>query len=364
MIIDKISILNYKNIAQAELTFSPGVNCLLGDNGQGKTNLIDAIYFLSFTKSHNNVIDSMNMRHGEDMMMIKGEYDIDGVRETISCGMRLHQKKQFRRGDKVYKRMAEHIGLLPLILVTPNDQELIIGGSENRRRFLDTVISQYNPEYLHNLQRHNKALQQRNALLKMEDAPNVELLEAYEEIMAETGEKIFAERNRFVNEFTPVFDKYYKQIADTNEEASVEYVSHCQRGPLIDIIRKDRHKDLAVGFSLHGIHKDDIIMTLNGYPIKKEGSQGQSKTYLISLKLAQFNFLKQTGSHTKPLLLLDDLFDKLDASRVENIVELVSQEDFGQIFITDTNKDNLHQILSSKQGEYKIFHVKGGTITE
>ena len=180
--------------------------------------------------------------------------------------------------------------------------------------------------------------------------------------MAETGELIFKEREIFIKDFIPYFQQYYNKISSNKEEVGINYQSHCQRGPLLDVIRKDRHKDLAVGYSLHGIHKDDIEMTLNGYPIKKEGSQGQSKSYLISLKLAQFNFLKQTGSHTKPLLLLDDIFDKLDAERVGNIVKLVSEEDFGQIFITDTNRENLHEILSKMSGDYKLFKVKGGEI--
>ncbi len=362
MTLSHLSILNYKNIGQAELDFSPGINCFLGSNGEGKTNVLDSIYFLSFTKSATNTIDAMNIRHGEELLMLKGEYDLNGVPETVSCGMKLHQKKIFRRGDKVYKRMADHIGLLPLILVSPNDQELILGGSEERRRFLDSVISQYTPSYLSTLQRYNKALQQRNSLLKLEGEPQIELLEVYEQIMSESGECIYNERRKFIEEFVPVFQSYYEKISSSKENIGIRYTSHCERGDLLEVIQRDRHKDLAVGYSLHGIHKDDIVMTLNGFPLKKEGSQGQTKSYLISLKLAQFNFLKETGSHTKPLLLLDDIFDKLDSERVGNIVELVSTEDFGQIFITDTNRENMDRILSSSEGSYKIFHVKGGTI--
>lgn len=364
MLLTRLSILNYKNIGQAELSFSPGINCFLGSNGEGKTNALDTIYFLSFTKSATNVVDSLNIRHGEDMMMLKGEYDLNGAPEVVSCGMKLHQKKVFRRGQKAYKRMSDHIGMIPLILVSPNDQELILGGSELRRRFLDSVISQYDPAYLNMLQRYNKALQQRNALLKAEEPFSLDLMEAYEAIMAESGELIYQARRQFVEEFIPVFQEYYQRISSSKETIGITYASHCERGPLLEVIQRDRHKDVAVGYSLHGIHKDDIVMTLNGYALKKEASQGQSKTYLISLKLAQFNFLKRTGSHTKPLLLLDDIFDKLDAERVGNIVELVSTEDFGQIFITDTNRENLDRILASSNGEYKIFQVKGGVIEE
>ena len=363
MFLSHLSILNYKNIGHADLHFSPGINCFLGRNGEGKTNVLDSIYFLSFTKSATNVVDSMNIRHGEEMMMLKGEYDLNGVHEVVSCGMKTHHKKQFRRGEKIYKRMSDHIGLLPLILVSPNDQELILGGSDQRRRFLDSVISQYNPSYLHTLQRYNKALQQRNALLKQEEADQTDLMEVYEDIMGETGELIYAERRKFIDEFIPVFQVYYEKISSEKESVGISFTSHCERGRLVDVIRRDRHKDQAVGYSLHGIHKDDIVMTLNGYPLKKEGSQGQTKSYLISLKLAQFNFLKETGSHTTPLLLLDDIFDKLDSERVGNIVELVSAEEFGQIFITDTNRENLDRILSRSNGDYKIFTVEGGVIS-
>lgn len=363
MVLERLSILNYKNISQADLEFSPGINCFIGSNGEGKTNMIDAVYFLSFTKSATNSVDSLNIRHGEEYMMLKGEYNIDGRTEVVSCGLKAHQKKQFRRGDKPYKRMAEHIGLLPLILVSPNDQELILGGSENRRRFIDSVISQYNPLYLSYLQKYNKALLQRNTLLRQEENISEELLDAFEEIMAETGEWIYHERKSFIQAFIPVFQDYYQKISSSKETVGIEYKSHCERGPLLEIIQKDRYKDIAVGYSLHGIHKDDIVMTQNGFPIKKEASQGQSKTYLISLKLSQFNFLKETGSHTTPLLLLDDIFDKLDAQRVSNIIELVSAKNFGQIFITDTNRENLDRIIGGMNGNHKIFTVKGGEIS-
>ncbi len=346
----------------ADLDFSSGINCFVGLNGEGKTNVIDSIYFLSFTKSSTNVVDSLNVRHGAEILMLKGDYDLNGVHEEISCGMKLHQKKQFRRGDKLYRRMSDHIGLLPLILVSPNDQELVTGGSESRRRFLDSVISQYKPSYLGVLQRYNKALQQRNSLLKQEDAVFDDLMDAYEHIMAETGEEIYFERSKFIDAFIPIFQEYYSKISSNNETVGIEYTSHCQRGPLLEVIQRDRSKDFIMGYSLHGVHKDDLVMSLNGYPLKKEGSQGQSKSYLISLKLSQFNFLKETGSHTTPLLLLDDIFDKLDSERVSNIVKLVSDSGFGQIFITDTNRENIEGILSMIGGSHKLFQVKGGVI--
>ena len=362
MILKKLTILNYRNIATAELTFSPKINCFVGHNGEGKTNVLDAIHFLSLTKSTANSIDSMNIRHGEELMMVQGIYDLNGTEEEISIGLKLHQKKHVKRNKKEYKRMAEHIGLLPLIIASPNDSVIISGGSEERRRLMDIVISQYDPEYLTALSAYNKALQQRNALLKAEEEPQPEILSLFEEMMAENGERIYQKRNAFIEEFTPVFQHFYQLISNGNEEIGLCYTSHCQRGALLQIIQRDRAKDRIMGYSLHGIHKDELEMTLNGYSIKREGSQGQNKTYMLALKLAQFDFLKRTGSKTTPLLLLDDIFDKLDAQRVEQIVDSVSSDAFGQIFITDTNREHLDKILERSQGNYKIFHVESGQI--
>ena len=362
MILKKLTILNYRNIATAELTFSPNINCFVGHNGEGKTNVLDAIHFLSLTKSTANSIDSMNIRHGEELMMVQGIYDLNGTEEEISIGLKLHQKKHVKRNKKEYKRMAEHIGLLPLIIASPNDSVIISGGSEERRRLMDIVISQYDPEYLTALSAYNKALQQRNALLKAEEEPQPEILSLFEEMMAENGERIYQKRNAFIEEFTPVFQHFYQLISNGNEEIGLCYTSHCQRGALLQVIQRDRAKDRIMGYSLHGIHKDELEMTLNGYSIKREGSQGQNKTYMLALKLAQFDFLKRTGSKTTPLLLLDDIFDKLDAQRVEQIVDIVSSDAFGQIFITDTNREHLDKILERSQGNYKIFHVESGQI--
>ena len=364
MILKKLTILNYRNIAAAELAFSPKINCLIGQNGEGKTNVLDAIYFLSLTKSAANAIDSMNVRHGEELMMVQGIYDLNGVEEEISIGMKLHQKKHVKRNKKEYKRLTEHIGLLPLIIASPADSAIIAGGSEERRRLMDIVISQYDTEYMAALTAYNKALQQRNAMLKAEEEPNEEVMGVFEEMMAETGERIYAKRQAFVEEFVPVFQQFYADISGGNETVGLHYTSHCQRGPLLDVIRRDRARDRVMGYSLHGIHKDELEMSLGGYPIKREGSQGQNKTYMISLKLAQFDFLRRTGSRTTPLLLLDDIFDKLDAHRVEQIVNLVSGDQFGQIFITDTNRENLDKILERLQGNYKIFNVQSGNVSE
>ena len=363
MILNHLSVVNYKNIAQAELDFSDKVNCFIGRNGQGKTNLLDAIYFLSLCKSATTSQDALNILHGQDMMALQGRYTCeDGTLEDIHCGLKRGQKKILRRGQKNYKRLAEHIGLIPLVMVSPSDQMLITGGSELRRKFLDMVISQCEPAYLESLIRYNKAVLQRNAMLKMEQEPDLEVMALWEEEMAREGEFIFSRRCAHVEQFAPIFQHYYNQISLQREQVELQYVSHCQRGPLLEVIQRDRFKDRAVGYSLHGVHKDELEMSLSGYPIRREGSQGQNKTFLIALKLAQFDFLHRIGSKTAPLLLLDDIFDKLDADRVEQIVHLVGGDNFGQIFITDTNRDHLDSILSHSQGDYRLFHVEEGEI--
>ena len=362
MILKRLTIFNYRNIASAEMEFSDKINCFVGHNGEGKTNVLDSIYFLSLTKSMASSVDSMNVRHGEEMMMVQGLYDLNGVDEEVSIGMKIHQKKHVKRNKKEYKKLAEHIGLLPLIIASPNDSAIISGGSEERRKLMDIVISQYDAEYMAALTAYNKAVQQRNAMLKAEEEPNEGIISIYEEMMASNGELIYKKRNAFVEEFTPVFQHFYELISGGNEAVSLTYTSHCQRGALIDVIQNGRAKDRIMGYSLHGIHKDELEMALGGYPIKREGSQGQNKTYMIALKLAQFDFLKRTGSKTTPLLLLDDIFDKLDAQRVEQIVNIVSGDQFGQIFITDTNRENIDKILERSQGNYKIFNVEGGNI--
>lgn len=360
MILRKLSILNYKNIAEATLELSPKMNCFIGRNGMGKTNVLDAIYYLSFCRSAGNPIDSQVIRHEEPFFMLEGNYDED---LCISVAMKRGTKKHFKRNKKEYKRLSEHIGLIPLVVVAPSDTLLIEGTSEERRRLMDMVISQYDRSYIDALSRYNNAHQQRNTLLKMEDEePDPLLMQLWEEQMAESGEELYQKRKAFVDELIPVFQDYYQRISGGQERVGLSYVSHCQRGPLLEVIQRDRMKDRAVGYSLHGVHRDDLEFTLDGHPMRREGSQGQNKTYVIALKLAQFDFLKRTASQTTPLLLLDDIFDKLDAERVEQIVRLVSSDSFGQIFITDTNRDHLDQILRNSALDYRIFHVENGEI--
>lgn len=365
MILKKISILNFKNIREASLELSPKMNCLIGHNGVGKTNFLDALFYLSFCKSSLNPVDSQIMTHDSDFFMVEGLYEDESGKQTdVYCGMKRGTKKHFKRDKKEYKRLSQHIGLIPLIMASPGDSSIISGGSEERRRFMDIVISQYDSVYIDALSAYNKALLQRNALLKMENEPDAALLDIWEEEMARNGEVVFAKRRAFVEEFVPVFQKIYAVISGGKERVSLTYISHCQRGPLLDVIRRDRFKDRAVGYSLHGVHRDELEMMLDGYMMKREGSQGQNKTYVLSLKLAQFDFLCRTASKTTPLLLLDDIFDKLDAQRVEQIVKLVSGDGFGQIFVTDTNRDHLDRILHNGCFDYKLFYVDDGNIVE
>ncbi len=339
MRLNSISILNYKNISEADLVFSPKINCFIGNNGMGKTNLLDAIYFLSFCKSHSNSIDSQNILHNADFFLIQG-----------------------KRNKKEYDKLSEHIGLLPLVLVSPNDANLITEGSEERRKFVDGVISQYNKTYLNSLIQYNNALKQRNALLKLETQVDDSLLDIWEDEMARYGNYIYKERKLFIDEFIPIFQDFYSYISNENEKISLSYISQHDANDIKARMIATRERDKLLGYSTQGIHKDELEMMLDGYPIKRVGSQGQNKTYLISLKLAQFDFLKRTHEHT-PLLLLDDIFDKLDSTRVKRIVELVSGKTFGQIFITDTNREHLDLILLQIGQETTIFNVENGKIS-
>ena len=365
MILEKLSLLNYKNIAEATLELSPKMNCFIGRNGAGKTNVLDAVYYLSFCHSASNPIDSQVIRHQQEFLMLEGVYaddrQTDMERLTISCGMKRGQKKHFKRDKKEYRRLSEHIGLIPIVMVSPDDTSLIGGGSEERRRLMDVVIAQTDRTYMDALSRYNKALQQRNALLKQETEPDAEMVGIFEQQMALTGETVYRQRALFTEQLTPLFQQFYERISDGHEQVSLNYVSHCQRGPLLEIIQRDRWKDRAVGYSLHGIHRDDLEIMLGDRPMKREGSQGQQKTFVISLKLSQFELLKQ-ATQTAPLLLLDDIFDKLDSQRVEQIVSLVSSDNFGQIFITDTNREHLDQILTASSHDYKIYNVTDGEI--
>lgn len=366
MFLREISILNYKNIREATLRFSDKLNCFVGLNGQGKTNILDAIYYLSFTKSAYNTIDSQNITHDAEMALIQGRYDFDNATEddceVISCGIKRGVKKQFRRGKKDYQRLIDHIGLIPLVMVSPQDSELISEGSDERRRFVDGVISQYNKQYLEHLTQYNALHKQRNALLKQyEDYPQnapSELFEVIEMQMVVHATYIFEQRTDFIQRFVPAFQEVYSAISGNSEQVSLHYTSQLQDRDLAEAFTRTRQRDLIVGWTTQGIHKDELDMRLGEYPLKRVGSQGQQKSYLLAMKLGQAIFLG------KPILLLDDIFDKLDSERVERIIRLVSSERFGQIFITDTDRQHLTSILQGMQHASSVFHVSNGEFVQ
>ena len=393
MILQSLNILNYRNIREASLEFSPKLNCFVGLNGQGKTNVLDAIYLLSFTKSAYTSQDSLNITHGEDMAMVQGNYkptpdpSLKGGEDsfTISCGLRRGVKKQFRKDKKDYQRLIDHIGLLPLVMISPSDQQLIDEGSDERRRFMDVVIGQRNRKFLDCLATYNALLKQRNALLKQLQTPpqpspqgrevSEDLLEVLEWQMVEPAEYIFRARTEFFKEFEPYFQEVYKRIAtspdipqgEEKEIPQLRYISQLQDRDLREAYVRTRQRDLILGWTSQGPHKDDLDMRLGEWPLKQVGSQGQQRTFVLALKLAQALYLSRVESQkskvesNKPILLLDDIFDRLDSQRVERIVEMVQGEEFGQIFITDTDRQHLTEIIQPGP-EAKIFHVENGVI--
>ena len=362
MILSGISLLNYRNLQEVEIEFSPGINCFIGSNGMGKTNLLDAVYYLSFCKSAVNASDSSNIMHDAPFFMLQGEYcSGSGIESLVSCGLKRGEKKQFRKDGKLYERLSDHIGTVPLVMVSPADSELIAGGSEERRRFMDVVISQYDKEYLQSLIRYNRDLQQRNALLRGEREPDADMMSLIEEMMAQEALSINKCRRDFIDELVPIFTRFHNAITGGSEPVSLNYRSHLNDGNLPDMLRASRSDDRRLGHTSKGVHRDELAMLLGGYPLRREGSQGQNKTFLVSLKLAQYDFLRTKGGEM-PLLLLDDIFDKLDSYRVEHIISLVSGDGFGQIFITDVNREHIDNILEHVTGEYRLFGVENGSV--
>lgn len=363
MLLEHLFVQDYRNIVQADLEFSANLNCFVGKNGMGKTNLLDAVYCLSFCKSSLNQTEQLTVRHGSECYQVQGSYRLPaGDRTVISCVSRIKGGKQIRRDGKDYQRFSDHIGYIPLVLVSPQDVDLISGGSEERRRFMDIIISQYDTEYLKLLISYNKAAQQRNALLKMEVEPDREMFLMWEQIMADTGHKIYEKRKALTDRLVPYFQELYSLIGDANEQVSLSYTSHAQRGDLMTQFEEGRWLDRNAGYSLHGIHKDELEMDLDGYPIRREGSQGQNKTYLVALKLAQYKLLKESCGK-RPILLLDDIFDRLDSTRVSRIITLVSDDEkFGQVFITDVDRNHIDGIMDGLGCDYKVFTVQDGQV--
>ena len=377
MLLSKIEIVNYRNLQDVRLELAAKINCFVGLNGMGKTNLLDAVYLLSFTKSSLTNHDAECISHGEQLAMVKGTYLSNSSADTttITCALRQGRKKQFRHDDKDYKRLIEHIGLIPLVLVSPADQELIAEGSEQRRRFMDSVISQYDRHYLEQLTLYQQLLRQRNAMLRRcadqppTDSDN-ELFDIVEMQLAGAAQHIYNGRKLFLQQFEPYFNDIYQYISEKKETVSLKYISQLDDRDISTALRSTRSRDLILGWTSQGIHKDDLEMLIGGYPLKQVGSQGQQKTFVLALKLAQATFLAERDNDNgiwqteleRPILLLDDIFDKLDAERVARIVSIVCSSRFGQIFITDTDRQHIVDIVADYAEQSKIFEVSGGEV--
>ncbi len=360
MRLKKLSLLHFKNIARQELEFCRGVNCLVGDNGAGKTNVMDAIYYLSMCKSSLPMTDTQSIRHGEEGFLVEGQYVSDEEKnERIVCSFTRKGGKVLKRNGKEYERLADHVGLVPAVIVSPADNALISDAAEERRRYLNACISQLDRPYLANVMRYNAVLAERNRLLKMQ--PDETMLAIYDDQLTDYGTKIHAARQAFAERLQPVVAEYYRILSGDREEVELHYKSELGERPFDEILRAARQKDLVNEYTTSGIHRDDLTLRIGGYPLRKYGSQGQQKSFLITLKLAQYAVVAEACGE-KPILLLDDLFDKLDAGRVEQLIRLVSDEAFGQIFITDCNPTRLKSILDEAGGEYALFTVANGEI--
>ncbi len=364
MYLQQLSVINFKNYTEAGLIFSEGVNVFTGNNGAGKTNLLDAIHYLSLCKSYFNPIDSQQIKQGADFFIITGNFNKNGNQEAVACSVKRNQKKQFKRNKKDYQRLADHIGLFPLVMVSPYDISIIIEGSEERRKFIDNVISQTDNLYLDELIVYNKVLINRNALLKLiADTGRYDphLLEVLDEQLIASGNRIFEKRKAFMQSFTEIFNKHYQFLSDNAEQVELIYESQLLQDSFITLLKKSIERDRALERTTAGIHKDDLLFAIHGMPMKKFGSQGQQKSFLIALKLAQYSFLDQQNKF-KPILLIDDIFDKLDDQRVTKLMQMISNHDFGQVFITDTNISRVRGIFSEIGVDIKLFKVKGGEI--
>lgn len=359
MILNALSLLNYKNFEHQDFTFDQKINCFVGANGIGKTNVLDAIYHLAFGKSYFNPIASQNIKHGADFFVIEGLFNKENRDEKIVVSLKKGQKKIIKRNSKIYEKFSDHIGFIPLVIISPADQDLIIEGSETRRRFVDSVISQSDKNYLDQLINYNKIVQQRNALLKyfaLNNTFNHQTLAVYNEQLHHYGSKIFATRKAFLEAFIPIFKARYNAISNHNEPVHLSYKSDLFDGDLNTLLNNSINKDKALQYTSVGIHKDDLNFEIDTFPIKRFGSQGQQKSFLIALKLAQFDFIKQQGGFL-PILLLDDIFDKLDAHRVAQILKLVHDQSFGQLFISDTHAERTESIIKQVHQSYKMFEL-------
>lgn len=359
MFLKKISLFNYKNFSEATFEFDAKINCFVGKNGIGKTNVLDAIYHLANGKSYFNPLAIQNIKHHEDFFVIDGEFEKNERSEQIVSSFKKGQKKILKRNGKIYEKFSDHIGFIPLVIISPADNDLIIEGSETRRRFIDSVISQLESTYLHELIQYQKIVSQRNALLKyfaLNHTFDNETLSIYNQQLDGLGQSIFEKRKQFITDFVPIFNKHHQAITGSEETVQLIYESHLFDNNLLTLLEENIAKDKALQYTSVGIHKDDLAFQIDGFPIKKFGSQGQQKSFLIALKLAQFEFVKKQSGE-KPILLFDDIFDKLDETRVSKIVAMVNAEEFGQLFISDTHPERTETIVKTTHQSYKIFSL-------
>lgn len=361
MFLKKISVISFKNISNASFTLADKVNCFVGGNGAGKTNILDAIHYLSMSKSAFGMSDAQSLGHGADFFVLEGDYHSDGGRgEKILCTFKPSAGKKIRRGDKEYERMAEHIGLIPVVIVSPADSALVSDSAEERRRFVNSFLSQTDPAYLSALVRYNHLLAERNKLLKT--SASGELMDVIDMQLASYGNLIYEKRAALVERLSPLAESFYTSLSGDAERVTVEYRSELSDVPMESLLKSNMEKDYAVGFTSGGIHRDDLVLKIGSYPLRKYGSQGQQKSLLVALKLAQYAILAEERD-TLPILLLDDLFDKLDLSRVERLLRLIETPDFGQVFISDCNKTRLSELFARLDIGHSMFNVTQGDIT-
>ncbi len=360
----RLSTVHFKNLTGLNVDFSPKFNCFSGANGAGKTNLLDAIYYLSFCKSFTNPTDIQNIQFGHDLFVIQGDYVRNGNGDRLYCSVKRGERKVFSKNKEQYDRLSDHIGYCPLVVLSPADQRLILGGSDERRKFVDGVIAQYNSEYLHKLIAYNRSLSQRNALLKIfveKRRFDRESLEVYNEQLVSNGSYIFAERASFFSSFLPVFDAYYAFLSGQKEVTNIHYLSELHQDDFSTLLKNAEEKDRIAQYTTCGIHKDDLFFLIHNEPVKRYGSQGQQKSFIIALKLAQYTFTKRIRK-IPPILIFDDVFDKLDEHRVTQLMQLVSKEDFGQVFVTDTHPERLEELFLQIDSECRIFVMEDGAI--
>jgi DNA replication and repair protein RecF len=366
MYLKKLALTNFKNYELNELEFSPKINCFVGNNGVGKTNILDAIHYLSLTKSFFNSIDSISIKHGEDYFIVRGTFVRDDEEDQIYCAFQKQKQKLLKRNGKEYKKLSDHVGRYPVVMISPADSALITEGSEDRRKFMNKIISQYSAEYLDSVLKYSKALQQRNKFLKdINTSGNFDpdVLAIWDAQLVKYGSYVYNEREVLINELIPVFQEYYSLISSGKESVKLKYRSHLSEGNFTETLQNSFNKDRYLEYTTIGIHKDDLLLEMDDFLVKSLGSQGQQKSYLVALKLAKFDYIKRKAGFS-PILLLDDIFDKFDSERVEQIIRLVGNHRFGQIFITDTHQNRLKDILSSHKTDYKLFRISDNGIEE